>query len=560
MNISQRQLPHAALVKLVRRVLDETGLPPACLELEVRESELMRNPDLAIERLTELRRLGLRIALDDFGTGESRLAHLYRYPLDSIKIDGSVVSAAPANRDHEAVISAAIALARSRRLKVVAEGVESEAQRVSLVRWQCDRMQGSLCGPPATAAETERLLLRQRQATRTRRPRARAGAPAALVLRAWPGRSRERAKSSGAGILETLSEGGTLRRVRIDALPFRVGRRQGLELVLPAESVSKLHAEIYVTRPGAAARDLGSRNGCFVNRVLVEDAALVEGDIVHFADFEFRVGRSDVGESKPETARSAGPRRWPSSGASGRTVRRGHARAARAAARGQVTMVFQPIVLLARGTVAAYEALGRGTHPQLTEGPLELLQIAESIGREADLSRLFRRKRGRAGRAAPRPADGLPQHPSRRSFCGRGCSSRSRSCARSPRSSTSRSRSTRACCRAPPAIAELRGLLLERNIALAYDDFGAGQARLLELAEAPPHYLKFDQRFISGLDQAPLAKRRLLQSLLSLARELLVKTVAEGIETAAEARVCAEIGFTHAQGFHMGRPDPMAEL
>jgi diguanylate cyclase (GGDEF)-like protein len=165
-NVSQRQLAHAALVKLVRRVLDETGLPPACLELEVRESELVRNPDLAIERLAELRRLGLRIALDDFGTGDSRLAHLYRYPLDTIKIDGSVVSDAPGNHDHEAVISAAIALARSRRLKVVAEGVETEAQRVHLVRWQCDRMQGNLCGPPATAAETERLLLRQRQATR----------------------------------------------------------------------------------------------------------------------------------------------------------------------------------------------------------------------------------------------------------------------------------------------------------------------------------------------------------------------------------------------------------
>jgi diguanylate cyclase (GGDEF)-like protein len=165
-NISQRQLAHASLVKLVRRVLDETGLPPACLELEVRESELMRNPDLAIERLTELRKLGLRIALDDFGSGESRLAHLYRYPLDSIKIDGSVVSGAATNRDMEAVISAAIALARSRRLKVVAEGVETEAQRVNLVRWQCDRMQGNLCGPPTTAAETERLLLRQRQAAR----------------------------------------------------------------------------------------------------------------------------------------------------------------------------------------------------------------------------------------------------------------------------------------------------------------------------------------------------------------------------------------------------------
>jgi diguanylate cyclase (GGDEF)-like protein len=162
-NVSARQLSHAALVKLVRRVLEETGLPPECLELEVGEGELARGPELAIERLAELRRLGLRIALDDFGTGESRLAHLYRYPLDTLKIDGSVVKGAAASRDHEAILTAAVAFARSRRLKVVAEGVETEAQRVHLVRWQCDRMQGNLCGPPATAAETEGLLLRQRR-------------------------------------------------------------------------------------------------------------------------------------------------------------------------------------------------------------------------------------------------------------------------------------------------------------------------------------------------------------------------------------------------------------
>jgi diguanylate cyclase (GGDEF)-like protein len=165
-NVSARQLSHAALVKLVRRVLDETGLAPECLELEASEAELVRSPELAIERLTELRRLGVRIALDDFGTGESRLAHLYRYPMDTLKIDGSVVADAAVNRDHEAVIAAAVALARSRRLKVVAEGVETEEQRVHLVRWQCDRMQGNLCGPPATAAETEGLLLRQRRAAR----------------------------------------------------------------------------------------------------------------------------------------------------------------------------------------------------------------------------------------------------------------------------------------------------------------------------------------------------------------------------------------------------------
>jgi EAL domain-containing protein (putative c-di-GMP-specific phosphodiesterase class I) len=112
------------------------------------------------------------------------------------------------------------------------------------------------------------------------------------------------------------------------------------------------------------------------------------------------------------------------------------------------------------------------------------------------------------------------------------------------------------------AIAELRALLLERNIALAYDDFGAWEARLglRDLAEAPPHYLKFDQRFVKDLDQASAGKRRLLHSLLALARDFRVKTVAEGIETAAEARACAELGFTHGQGFYIGRPRPIEEL
>ncbi len=165
--------------------------------------------------------------------------------------------------------------------------------------------------------------------------------------------------------LETLSEGGKLRRVRIEVLPFRVGRRQGLELVLPAESVSKLHAEIYGRGQELRLKDLGSRNGSFVNRVQVEDEALVEGDIVHFADFEYRVGRSDLSESKPESgpfgrsttvavkrARAAPP------------VRRvARASCASCCARTRSRSVFQPIVLLARGTVAAYEALGRSSSP-----------------------------------------------------------------------------------------------------------------------------------------------------------------------------------------------------
>jgi EAL domain-containing protein (putative c-di-GMP-specific phosphodiesterase class I) len=365
-------------------------------------------------------------------------------------------------------------------------------------------------------------------------------------------------ETPGGWYLETVSEGGTLHRVAIHALPFRVGRRQGLELVLPADSVSKLHAEIYRRGQDLRLRDLGSRNGSFVNRTLVEDATLVEGDIVHFADFEFRVGRSDVDETRSDDdtqptmavlTRRELPHRFAEGTRELRELLRGS----------QVTMVFQPIVLLSRGTVAAYEALGRGRHPQLPENPLELLRIAESIGLEAELSRLFRRRAVEltAGRR-DLPTVFLNTHAVELQRPGL-LESLEELREVAPQLDLALEIHESVLTR-PHEIKELRALLLERNIALAYDDFGAGQARLLELAEAPPHYLKFDHRFISGLDRAPAAKRRMLQSLLSLARELLVKTVAEGIETPAEARVCAEIGFTHAQGFHLGRPRPIEQI
>jgi EAL domain-containing protein (putative c-di-GMP-specific phosphodiesterase class I) len=160
------------LLKLVRRVLDETSFPAGCLEVEISESQIMRDPARTMEHLTELRELGLRVALDGFGGGDSRLGHLYRLPLDTLKIDAAVVAGATTSRDHEAVITAAVALARSRSLRVVAEGVETEAQRVLLVRWQCDRMQGSLSGAAVPAPDLERLLIRQRRAVQALREEA----------------------------------------------------------------------------------------------------------------------------------------------------------------------------------------------------------------------------------------------------------------------------------------------------------------------------------------------------------------------------------------------------
>ncbi len=360
-------------------------------------------------------------------------------------------------------------------------------------------------------------------------------------------------KSAQPGwFLESVGDGGQLRRVPISVLPFRIGRRVGLELVLPGESVSKTHAELVCEGAGLRLRDLGSRNGTFVNRVPATDVLLREGDILHFADFEFRLGHY-----KPEDAAACGPGSGSTAPMKRRELSHGFAEGTRELREllreGLVTVVFQPIVLVSRGTVAAFEALGRGCHPRLPTSPAELLRVAESIGAEAELSRLFRRKaveiikdRGEL------PTVFLNTHPGELARPGL-LESLEELRSAAPLVDLALEIHESVLTR-PAVISELRALLLERNIALAYDDFGAGQARLLELAEAPPHYLKFDRRFVAGIESAPLPKKRLLQSLLGLARELSVQTVAEGVETRAESQACAELGFTHAQGFAIGRP------
>jgi EAL domain-containing protein (putative c-di-GMP-specific phosphodiesterase class I) len=356
--------------------------------------------------------------------------------------------------------------------------------------------------------------------------------------------------------LETMVEAGRLRRIAIDKLPFRIGRRQGLELTLPADSVSKRHAEIYASGSGLGLRDLGSKNGTFVNRSLVDDAPVREGDILHFADFEFRVGRFDEKETAPigtlqERPTTVVPKRRELP----HQFERGTRQLRELIGEGMVTMVFQPIIHLPAGTVAAYEALGRGQHPGLPESPLDLFKKAESINAEAELSRLFRRKAVELARERDDlPTIFLNTHPIELARPGL-LESLEELRELAPHLDLALE-IHESVLGSPAAISELRALLLERNIALAYDDFGAGQARLLQLAEAPPHYLKFDRRFVTGLDQAPDPRKKVLRSLLSLAQELGVgvKSVAEGVETPAEADACADIGFTHAQGFHLGRP------
>ncbi len=157
-NISARQFHEQDVTEMIIRVLDETGLPPECLELELTESSIMKNADFAAEVLNRLKSMGIGISIDDFGTGYSSLASLKRLPIDALKIDQSFVRDATSDPDDAALVMAIVTLAHNLRLKVIAEGVETEEQLRFLQLLRCDEIQGYFFCKPLPAKSLVPLL------------------------------------------------------------------------------------------------------------------------------------------------------------------------------------------------------------------------------------------------------------------------------------------------------------------------------------------------------------------------------------------------------------------
>lgn len=160
-NLSARQFQQNDLVKCVSQILEETRLDANCLELEVTESMLMKNPEYAVKALEEIKAMGVvRINIDDFGTGYSSLSYLKRFPISTVKIDRSFVHGIPEDKEDVAITRAVSAMAHSLGLKVIAEGVEDERQLAFLLEEGCDEIQGYFFSPPLTTADFAELLLK----------------------------------------------------------------------------------------------------------------------------------------------------------------------------------------------------------------------------------------------------------------------------------------------------------------------------------------------------------------------------------------------------------------
>lgn len=154
-NISARQFSDGQLGTRIANILEESGLPPACLELELTESILMREVSEALQILASLKNLGLSIAVDDFGTGYSSLNYLKQFPIDVLKIDRTFVDGLPEGEQDAQIARAIIAMAHSLNLAVIAEGVETHEQLEFLREHGCDEVQGYLFGRPMPAHQFE---------------------------------------------------------------------------------------------------------------------------------------------------------------------------------------------------------------------------------------------------------------------------------------------------------------------------------------------------------------------------------------------------------------------
>ena len=342
-----------------------------------------------------------------------------------------------------------------------------------------------------------------------------------------------------------ISESKKIGRIKIDTFPFLIGRQVDLPLAIESSDVSRLHAEITKVGNHLSLRDLGSTNGTFINhKPVTEIHNLQHGDVLHFAHTEYRVIReeSSTGFSPDETMLGIS--------ALSNNLPEGLSELQELLDNSLVTAKFEKIVDSQELSVCAYEVLGRGQHPDLPQSPKELFRIAESAGQAIRLSELFRRK---GVESAMNSGITLPlfvnTHPIELEDSERLLKSISELREDFPSSKLVLEIHEEAIAD-QHSMNDIRSQLKQFNVGVAYDDFGAGQARLLELVEAPPDILKFDIAFIRGIDSAPQARLHMIEVLVELCKEAGVKALAEGVDSAMAVDICRELGFDLLQGYH----------
>ncbi len=347
---------------------------------------------------------------------------------------------------------------------------------------------------------------------------------------------------------------GALGRLPVNGFPFQIGRQPGIGFTVPSSSVSRIHAEITPRDDHLVLRDNNSTNGTFVNHKRLQGEMVIQlGDVLHFADFEVRLIKeavyqpSEVTNSKMTVVGLA---------ALSDKMPVGVRELQELLDKKMIIPAFQPIVESGiNAPIHAYEVLGRGCHPALSRNPGPLFRIAESMGGLAiRLSQLFRE--AGVATAATFNSDAkffLNIHPDELKNLKALMQQMEDLRKQYPAVNLLLEFHEKAASNLED-MKKIRQELETMKVELAYDDFGAGQARLMELVEAPAHYLKFDINLVREIDKAPETKRDMVQMLVNMAQKMGIRTLAEGLDREEEVKACREMGFDYIQGFYFGKP------
>ncbi len=339
-----------------------------------------------------------------------------------------------------------------------------------------------------------------------------------------------------------VSDDEPMRHYAIDASPFTVGRKPDQKLSLTSPTVSGAHAEIELTDHGLLVRDLGSTNGTFVNGERIHGTCPAgHGDLIQFAQVVFRAGRS-VHSTQHQTVQDDSADRALA------LIQFDKLMTERA-----VLPHFQPIVSMQSLQPLGYEILGRSRLFGLKD-PQTMFSAAAVLNLESELSRIFRDEGMATGADLPEQhmlfANTHPNEIDEPELLEFSLRELRQSCPTRPMVLEIHEKTA---TQTQP-MRELRAKLNDLNIGLAYDDFGAGQARLIELVEVPPDYLKFDMKLVQNIHSASIERQKMVHRLVQMTAELGIIPLAEGVETIEDHEVCTQMGFLCGQGYYYGRP------
>lgn len=350
----------------------------------------------------------------------------------------------------------------------------------------------------------------------------------------------------------TAEEGQPPHRVLLRAWPYRIGRSDEADLTIFSRSVSSVHAEIIRAPTGHLLRDLGSTNGTFLNGKKIREHWLKDGDVVHIAHRELRFGLAEQEDEGPEPTLAQHSEQQ-------RLLRETNDLLRIFSERG-VAAVFQPIVRLADRETIGYETLGRiaVTNAEYSIG--EMLRIGAERGEAPRLSRLLREVAiEQIATLHKSCALFFNLHPKEMDDEDALDSALAQMARVSGAGHTPVLEIHETAVTNGAAMALLRARLNEYAIKLAYDDFGAGQSRLMELVEVPPDTLKLDITLVREIDGST-RRQDLVRAIVHVLTDQGIEVLAEGVERKEEVDVCAELGCHLGQGYFLGRPAPIGEL